>query len=536
MSKKPLEIDMCAGSQLRDTQGETLSIEGADISELEAGRGRFNDNHGKGFFNSIGRVTEAKKIFKADDCSTDRQKYYWEKVKAPYIYVKGVLYDDEDHPNAKAAAAILRNIHKSDCPLKIKASVEGGILQRGIKDPRSLTATKIHSLALTFTPANNATLVEPLTLSKSTEPGDEELIRSVQHLAQDWDSIPSFRLIERTAYAQKIHSNLNDIVDILQKITPDTTPIAVPTPQEILKSAMTAKIQNNINKISQITDELSTESLDKGMKQTIAGLALAGSLLAPGKLDVPKPPTAKSPTAIVEQSKASDPHLWSIAQLESKGGQNMQHKQVTTGVHNGHNAGGPWGMMPHTVRYVMKQDPNLRTKYPNLFNQSNNVEKHHSNITNTLNTRPDIAHDLASSLMNHLRNIHGGDMNKVIHSWRHGILGTKKAESKKAPLQDSKYNSAFWKVFNKLTPSTKPVEKALTAGYGGAGAPTDRTAGAVMQTEALEDGRPSIKQKGFKYVTCDQCGNEQVYMKHQVKCRSCNHPLRFEKLLRVMFE
>ena len=125
MSSKPLEIDMIAGSQLRDTQGEMLSVEGADISDLENGNGRFNDNHAKGFFNSIGRVLEAKKIFKAEDCENDRHTYYWEKVKAPYIYVKGILYSDDEHPNARAAAAILRNIYKADCPLKLKASVEG---------------------------------------------------------------------------------------------------------------------------------------------------------------------------------------------------------------------------------------------------------------------------------------------------------------------------------------------------------------------------------------------------------------------------
>src|SRR5665213_3220212 len=108
---------MIAGSQLRDTQGEMLSVEGADISELEAGKGRFNDNHGKGFFNSIGRITKAKKIFKREDCDDKRHEYYWDKVKAPFVYVAGYLYDDEDHPNARAAAAILRNIHKSDTPV-----------------------------------------------------------------------------------------------------------------------------------------------------------------------------------------------------------------------------------------------------------------------------------------------------------------------------------------------------------------------------------------------------------------------------------
>src|ERR1051325_6781837 len=217
MAKKPLEIDACAGSQLRDTQGEMLSVEGADISDLQAGKGRWNDNHGKGFFNSIGRITHAKKIFKAEDCEDDRQKYYWEKVKAPYVYVKGYLYDDEDHPNAKAAAAILRNIHKADVPLKLKASVEGGVVSRGIKDASLLARTKIHSVALTFTPANNATLVEPVSLDKTQtdEAADMELIKSVIHLAES--NVPSFRHITRDAQATRVQNNFAKIAEILQK-------------------------------------------------------------------------------------------------------------------------------------------------------------------------------------------------------------------------------------------------------------------------------------------------------------------------------
>jgi len=129
MSKKqPTWLDGIMGSQLRDTQGEMLDVAGADISELEAGRGRWNDNHGVGHWNSLGRITYAKKIFKAEDCEDDRQLHYWEKIKAPYIYGKGYLYDDEDHPNAKAAAAILRSIHRNDAPLKLKISVEGGVI------------------------------------------------------------------------------------------------------------------------------------------------------------------------------------------------------------------------------------------------------------------------------------------------------------------------------------------------------------------------------------------------------------------------
>lgn len=284
MGKKPLEIDMIAGSQLRDTQGEMLSVEGADISELIAGNGRLNDNHGKGFFNSIGRVTGAKKIFKAEDCENERHTYYWEKVRSPYIYVTGVLYDDDEHPNAKAAAAILRNIHKSDVPLKMKASVEGGVLARGISDEALLARTKIHSVALTFTPANNATLVEPTALEKGQHDTatDMALIKSVMHLAQT--DVPSFRHITRMAQAEKISDNLKK-ANYLAKQAGLKTVIPEFTADELIHQAVEQKISDNIVKINNLIKALTagyggagspgnmtggsviqTESLDDGRK------------------------------------------------------------------------------------------------------------------------------------------------------------------------------------------------------------------------------------------------------------------------------
>jgi hypothetical protein len=254
MSKKPLEIDMIAGSQLRDTQGEMLSVEGADISELELGNGRINDNHAKGFFNSLGRITEVKKIMKAEDCITDRHSYYWEKIKAPYIYAKAILYDDDDHPNAKAAAAILRNIHKADCPLKLKASVEGGVVARGIGDTNLLARTKIHSVALTFTPANNATLVEPLSLEKSnTWVQDENLIKSVMHLART--DIPSFRHITRRASAEKIVNNFDKIRNIAKEAGLKTQ-LPEYDADQLVRDAVMEKVSNNVNKINNLVKVL----------------------------------------------------------------------------------------------------------------------------------------------------------------------------------------------------------------------------------------------------------------------------------------
>ena len=264
MSKKSLQIDMIAGSQLRDTQGEMLSVEGADISELEAGRGRLNDNHGKGFFNSIGRVTGAKKIFKAEDCTTERHTHYWDKVKAPFIYVSGELYDDTDHPNAKAAAAILRNIHKTDCPLRLKASVEGGVVSRGIADTNLLARTKIHSVALTFTPANQATLVEPTSLIKSANwEEDKKLIKSVVHLAKT--NIPSFRHITRHASAEKLMENLNKIQDLAKSVGIE---IQMPYSDvgDVIRNSIQYKLRKNIEQINTIVSGAKQTSADNSFE------------------------------------------------------------------------------------------------------------------------------------------------------------------------------------------------------------------------------------------------------------------------------
>ena len=327
MSKKQaLEFDCIAGSEIRDIQGEQLSVQGADISEIEAGRGFVNDNHGKGFFNHIGRLITAKKIFSKDDCDDQRQEYYWDKVKSPYIYMKGVLYDNDDHPNSRAAAAIIRNIHKSDTPLKIKASVEGGVVSRGIKDSRLLAQTKITGVALTFTPANQATLVEPLNLEKSrdTWEKDRQLIKSVMHLAKT--DVSSFRQVTRHASAHKLYKMIKDIQIKADKLGVNTK-LLHKSPEDIIKGSLQSKLQTNINQINQLI-------------------------------------------------------------------------------------------------------------------------------------------------------------------------------------------------------------KALTAGYGGAGAPTSRTGGSVLQTEAMDDGRKDYK--GFKYIQCDKCGDEQIYAANQCKCRKCGKHYSMATLYKFM--
>ena len=214
------KFDAVAGSELRDTQGEILDVKGADISELEAGRGIINDNHSNKLPDVLGRITSAKKIFSLEDCDTDRQKYYWNKIKAAYIYTEGLLYDDEDHRSAKAAAAILKHQFRTDSPLKLKCSVEGGILERGKKDQRVLARTKIRGLALTFAPANNATLVEGLDLAKSAATTVEELDLIKSYAPYAVIDAPTLVDFSQKLSVAKIRENvekINEIVGGLKK-------------------------------------------------------------------------------------------------------------------------------------------------------------------------------------------------------------------------------------------------------------------------------------------------------------------------------
>ena len=536
---------MIAGSQLRDTQGEMLSVEGADISELQAGRGRLNDNHGKGFFNAIGKITGAKKIFKREDCDNSRHEYYWDKVKAPYIYVEGELFDDEDHPNARAAAAILRNIHKTDTPLQLKASVEGGVLSRGISDNSLLARTKIHSVALTFTPANNNTLVEPTSLKKSDydEVHDMLLIKSVLHLAQT--NVPSFRHIARDASATKVQNNLTKLVDLMKELGIEGE-IVIPSKQKILQKAIEQKVLNNMEEIRQKMASLKQEELEKaGIKNAVAAAATGAAMalsptpttetLAPSRAPAQQQaPKSISHEDVYKRVAQQYPMLGAIGMKESSGGKNINHHTMSDGLHKGMTAGGPWGMMPHSAAFILKQDPELAKKYPKLAEAAADVQNNHKAFTDAFNSDPETAADFAIASYKRRKGKTKSDQ-QLAYSWLNGLKGSwnKYKEGGQAALEEHPYVKDVMSEYEKIKPKKaeqkKPLKKAMMAGYGGAGTPSDRVSGAVIQSESLEQDRP-----GFKYISCDNCGKEQIHSKHQVKCRECGHGMSFDKLYRAM--
>lgn len=168
-----MKIDGIATNGQLDSSGEILNVAGHDISDLQTGRAVINWEHGKSADDIIGSVIYAKKILSEEDCDNDRQYMYWELCnKVPFVYIIGELYDDEGHPGAVAAAAMIRYCAKRKEPLLVGFSIEGVTLER---DGNILKQSVGRRVAMTLRPANKSCIAGLL---------DDDTMREVMHKAE----------------------------------------------------------------------------------------------------------------------------------------------------------------------------------------------------------------------------------------------------------------------------------------------------------------------------------------------------------------
>lgn len=152
-------IDGIFASEAIDSSGEVLDVKGADISDLEDGKGVLNYEHrgddapGASPNDIVGKIVYAKKIFNASDCENDRQRKYWDQIELPFIYGICRLYDAAGHPGAIAAAAHIRDHVANGEPILARFSIEGSTLKR---DGQKLLHTVARRVALTFKPCNRS--------------------------------------------------------------------------------------------------------------------------------------------------------------------------------------------------------------------------------------------------------------------------------------------------------------------------------------------------------------------------------------------
>lgn len=145
-------------TQNTDNSGEKVLLDGLDISRLRGIKDEHPDQDN--FFHLVGGITFAKKIHSIKECDNEYQKRCWEHVKAPFLYAEGTLADEEGHPNAQSAAAMVKFTQRADIPLKMGFSVDGGILDRRndagkpAEDGKILAKTIATNLSLTVKPCN----------------------------------------------------------------------------------------------------------------------------------------------------------------------------------------------------------------------------------------------------------------------------------------------------------------------------------------------------------------------------------------------
>jgi hypothetical protein len=154
-----------------DSSGERILINGIDISSLTHD-GLVNWEHkAESSDQIIGKIIEATKILKKDDCKNKHHEYFWEKAgKMPYLYIKAVMFDGFGHNGAQSAVAMLKfdkELNKEDTKQTVGFSVEGSKLDKEGALIKKCIARKI---SFTNLPCNKACIAEILEADSEEKP------------------------------------------------------------------------------------------------------------------------------------------------------------------------------------------------------------------------------------------------------------------------------------------------------------------------------------------------------------------------------
>ena len=107
----------------------------------------------------VGKILKAKKIFSKDDCEGERELYFWNKCKAPYLYVMGELLDDYTASAKECAGQMAYSRDNPDQHPLLGFSIEGSEIpntRKGMVITRSIG----RKVTLTQSPCNSMCVAE----------------------------------------------------------------------------------------------------------------------------------------------------------------------------------------------------------------------------------------------------------------------------------------------------------------------------------------------------------------------------------------
>lgn len=122
-----LKIYGILSAQSPDKAGETIMLDGIDTTQLTGVR---DEHDADDFFHKLGAITFHKKIHMLEECENPRQVRCWNHAGVPILYIEAELANDTEHPNATAAAEMIKFCQRPEIPLQIGFSIDGGIYER----------------------------------------------------------------------------------------------------------------------------------------------------------------------------------------------------------------------------------------------------------------------------------------------------------------------------------------------------------------------------------------------------------------------
>lgn len=234
----PTLIDGIAASENIDSSGEIISVAGMDISSLDK-TGNFNWEHKKDQPNQIvGKILKAKKIFKAEDCDNERERYFWNKCKVPYVYVMGELFDEYTDSGKHVAGLFKYDADKKGIN---EHNVVGFSIEGAKLDKKGMTITRSIARKCTITeaPCNKAAIAEamPEKPKKTEDLADffksESSFKTVPYVEIELFKSDLFADVKK---AEDPHHHANKL-----GITPMNKPAAPAAPAPMDKSAVGIK-------------------------------------------------------------------------------------------------------------------------------------------------------------------------------------------------------------------------------------------------------------------------------------------------------
>ena len=133
-----MRIGGIASKEEEDSQGETLLIEGMDVSSRMI-NSFLNWNHGRGAGDIIGQITKAEK-------------------RGKELYIEADLFPEI--PLAKDTYRLTKILEKRNSPKRMSFSIEGKAIERNPLNPKIVTKSILTGCAATVQPINRSTLAQ----------------------------------------------------------------------------------------------------------------------------------------------------------------------------------------------------------------------------------------------------------------------------------------------------------------------------------------------------------------------------------------